>query len=64
MLKSAEWKNEVSSRSSAPVTSRSSQTSLALDLPSQTKRYGPFSPSQVLCCVVPEMWDTDGSLEL
>lgn len=34
---------------------------LVFDLPSQTKRTGPFTPSQVLCCVVPEMWGTEGS---
>lgn len=52
VLKSAEWRNEVSSRSSAPVTSRSSQIPLALDLPSQTNQVRAlYSKSGfVLCC--------------
>lgn len=62
MLKSVEWRNEVSSRSSAPATSRSSQ--VPLTFPLRQTRSGPFTPSQVLCCVVPEMWGTEGSLEL
>lgn len=50
MLKSVEWINEVSSRSSAPVTSRSSQITLALDFPLGPTRSGPSL--RVRFCVV------------
>lgn len=35
-----------------------------LTFPLRRTRSGPVTPSQVSCCVVPEMWGTEGSLEL
>lgn len=66
-----EWRNEVSSQSSAPVTSRSSQIPLALDLHLSDKP-GPGPLLQVRFCVVllqkrgvlKAYWSCCGSLSL